>query len=124
MKTIRIAGLSILVLACTIAGIIGLGIFRHSAELERWLKVNGPAAEDYAIAVLNGNDVTVPNTLTNFYIQSGKEYVSFCTPAGPQYSEGMAYSLDGQMPTKGLGGEPRVIVWRHVDGNWFEWMAD
>lgn len=116
--------MSVLVFACILAGIIGLRFLYLHGEPERWLRLYEPDAEEYAVAVLSGIEMQIPMTLTNLYIESSRKWVSFCTPTGPLYSKGMAYSLDGIRPANGLGGEPRVLAWKHIRGNWYSWSAD
>ena len=116
--------MSALIIVCILAGIVGLRMIYLYGEPERWLRLYEHEAEQYAIAVLSGSEIQTPMALTNQYIESSRNWVSFCTPTGPLYSKGMAYSLDGIRPANGLGGEPVVRTWRHIRGNWYSWNAD
>ena len=119
--TLILIGLSVVGISFLI---IGLRVLYLSGEPRRWLDSHGNDAEIYAAAVLNGEELPIPATLTNFHIETSRRYVSFCEPTGPLYSKGMAYSLDGSIPPMGLGGEPRVTSWKHIKGNWYSWTAD
>lgn len=111
----------LLVLGCMA---VAIGIAYLRGEPNRWIAAHGETAEAYAQALLAGKQIPVPSTLTNQYIEISSNFVSFCTPSGPWNSSGMAYSLDGRKPENGLGGEPRVLSWKHIQGKWYAWLSD
>ena len=110
----------------TVLVIVLIGIlyttFRFSPG--KWIDQYGKDAETYASIVLSGTTSPIPPSLTNYYIESGNNYVSFCIPSEPLGSHGMAYSTDGKKPKRGLGGEPHVVIWTHVKENWYTWASD
>ena len=116
--------MSLFILAVLGMAIIGILYNTFRFRSSEWLDQYGNDAEAYAKFVLSGRTSAIPPSLTNHYVETGKHYVSFCIPSGPLESHGMAYSTDGKMPENGLGGEPRVLRWDHVKGNWYVWSAD
>ena len=90
----------------------------------KWLGELRDVAEPYAQARLNGDDGAIPAPFTEYMIESGPDWVSFGRLNGPFNSYGMIYSPNGNKPENGLGGEPVIRKWGHIQSNWFYWVAD
>ena len=90
----------------------------------RWLRDNRDTAEHYAQARINGDDVAIPTQFSDYKIETGNEWVSYGRLNGPFNSYGMIYSPTGCKPENGLGGEPLIRKWVHIQGNWYYWVAD
>lgn len=91
---------------------------------KKWLRDNRDTAEYYAQARINGNEVAIPAQFTGFKIEAGKEWVSYGRLNGPFNSCGMIFSPTGYKPENGLGGEPAIRSWEHIQDNWYYWVAD
>ena len=89
-----------------------------------WLRDNLDTAEHYAQARINGDEVAIPTQFSAYMIETGDEWVSYGRLNGPFNSFGMIYSPSGYKPENGLGGEPEIRIWEHIQGNWYYWVAD
>ena len=124
MKAIKAILLGIaVVLVMLIAGILALHQLYGFHPKDR-IKQYGHEAEPYAQQILAGGTPALPPALSEFRVERGKTFVSFYKPSGPLESHGMAYSLDGTKPDHGLGGEPGIVRWSHVQDKWYIWGAD
>ncbi|HOO20553.1 MAG TPA: hypothetical protein PL011_04110 [Kiritimatiellia bacterium] len=105
---------------------IGVVALNHAVRFNpnRWLRDNRDTAEHYAQARVNGDDVAIPTQLSDYKIETGNEWVSYGRLNGPFNSYGMIYSPNGYKPENGLGGEPIIRKWEHIQGNWYYWVAD
>ena len=105
---------------------IGAVAFVHAMQFNptRWLREYRDIAESYAQARMNGDDSAIPAPFTEYKIESGPEWVSYGQLNGPFNSYGMIYSPNGNKPETGLGGEPVIGKWEHIQSNWYYWVAD
>ena len=90
----------------------------------KWLRDNRDTAEYYAQALINGDEVATPAQFSGYKIEMGSRWVSYGRLNGPFNSCGMIYSPTGYKPENGLGGEPLIRSWEHIQGNWYYWVAD
>ena len=106
--------------------LIGAIALNHAVRFnpKRWLRDNRDTAEHYAQARINGDDVAIPAQFTDYKIEAGQEWVSYGRLNGPFNSYGLVYSPTGYKPENGLGGEPLIRKWEHIQGNWYYWVAD
>ena len=91
---------------------------------KKWLRDNRDTAEYYAQAKINGEEPAIPAQFTDLKIETGNKWVSYGRLNGPFNSYGMIYSPTGYKPENGLGGEPVIRKWEHIQGNWYYWVAD
>ena len=106
--------------------IIGVMALNHATRFNpnKWLGELRDVAEPYAQARLNGDECATPAPFTEYKIESGPDWVSFGRLNGPFNSYGMIYSPNGHKPENGLGGEPVISKWEHIQSNWYYWVAD
>lgn len=105
---------------------IGVVIVNYATTFNprKWLRDNRDIAQPFVEALLRGEEIPVPDTLIEFKIETGREWVSLGRLVGPFYSYGMIYIPTGYKPEHGLGGEPVIIKWRHIADGWYYWVAD
>lgn len=124
MKAIKRILLGVVVVLVVLTAVV-LALHRlYGFQPKDWVKQYGHEAESYAQQILAGGTPDLPSALSEYRVERGKTFVSFCKPSGPLESHGMAYSLDGMKPEHGLGGEPRIIRWSHIKDKWYFWGAD
>ena len=106
--------------------IIGAMALNHATRFNpnKWLGELRDVAEPYAQARMDGDDVAIPAPFAEYKIESGPDWVSFGRLNGPFNSYGMIYSPTGYKPENGLGGEPVIRKWEHIQSNWYYWVAD
>lgn len=104
----------------------GLAVLRETTRFKpkKWLAEHREIAELYARSTLAGQSNAIPGSLSDMKVESRKDWVSFGILVGPFFSHGMLFSISGDRPEQGLGGEPEIKKWEHVEGNWYYWVAD